>query len=100
MTVRTWRQGRSLMASAPDAPLDAATLELVSAQARRRWPWLPEEPGMLLAEELDEATRALVRDRPELVSDLRQVDGLSDGWAIAWVDPDALAGESRDEPTR
>jgi hypothetical protein len=90
MTVRTWRQGNSLMASAPDAPLDAATLEIVSAHARKRWPWIPEGPGMLLAEDLDDDTRALVRERPELVADLRQVDGLADGWAIAWIDPDSV----------
>jgi len=91
MTIRTWRQGDALMASAPDAPLDAATLELVSAQARKRWPWIPPVPGMLLAEELDEETRQLARERPELVAELRRVGGLPGGWAIAWVDPDAVA---------
>jgi hypothetical protein len=90
MTIRTWRQGNTLMASAPDAPLDAATLEVVTAQARKRWPWIPEVPGMLLADELDDETRALVRERPELASDLRRVGGLPGGWAIAWVDPDAV----------
>jgi hypothetical protein len=100
MNVRTWRQGNSLMASSPDAAPDAATLEVLAAQARKRWPWLPEGPGMLLAEELDDDLRALVRERPELAADLRQVDGLTDGWAIAWIDPDALRVASRDEPTR
>jgi hypothetical protein len=100
MNVRTWRQGNSLMAASPDAPLDAATLEVVSAHARKRWPWLPEMPGMLLAEELDDDVRALVRERPDLAADLRQVDGLTDGWAIAWIDPDSLRGESPSEPTR
>ena len=96
MTVRTWRQGNSLMASAPDAPLDAETLAVVSAQARKRWPWLPADaPGILLASELDEEIRALVRERPELAGDVRQVDGLRDGWAIAWIDPDAKADGSR-----
>ena len=94
MTVRTWRQGNSLMASAVDAPLDAEALAVVSAQARKRWPWLPDAPGMLLADELDDEVRALVRERPELVGDIRQVDGLRDGWAIAWVDPDANADDS------
>jgi hypothetical protein len=87
VTIRTWRQGSTLMASAPDAPLDAATLELVSAQARKRWPSIAPVPGMLLAEELDDETRALARERPELVADLRHVGGLPGGWAIAWVDP-------------
>jgi hypothetical protein len=90
MTVRTWRQGNTLMATAPDAPLDAATLEVVTAQARKRWPWIPPVPGMLLAEELDDDTRALVRDRPELAAELRRVGGLPGGWAIAWIDPDSL----------
>jgi hypothetical protein len=91
MTIRTWRQGNTLMASAPDAPLDAATLDVVTAQARKRWPWIPPEvPGMLLADEFDEETRALARERPELVGDLRRVGGLPDGWAIAWVDPDSV----------
>ena len=93
MTIRTWRQGNSLMASAADAPLDAETLAVVSAQARKRWPWLPEAPGILLAGEVDEETRALVRERPELAGDVRQVDGLPDGWAIAWIDPDATADD-------
>jgi hypothetical protein len=100
MNVRTWRQGNSLMASSPDAAPDAATLELLGAQARKRWPWLPEGPGMLLAEELGEDLRALVADRPDLAGDVRQVDGLTDGWAIAWIDPDAIRAGSRDEPTR
>ena len=90
MTIRTWRQGNTLMASAPDAPLDAATLEVVTAKARKRWPWIPPVPGMLLAEEPDDDTRALVRDRPELAAELRRVGGLPGGWAIAWVDPDSL----------
>ena len=95
MTVRTWRQGNALMASAVDAPLDAEALAVVSAQARKRWPWLPDAPGILLVGEVDEETRALVRERPELAGDVRQVDGLRDGWAIAWVDPDAHADDSR-----
>jgi hypothetical protein len=90
VTVRTWRQGSTLMASAPDAPLDAATLEVVSAHARKRWPWIPDEPGMLLASELDEETRALARSRPDLAGDVRAVGGLRDGWALAWIDPDPL----------
>jgi hypothetical protein len=90
MNVRTWRQGSALMASSPDAPLDADTLAVVSERARNRWPWIPDVPGMLLAEDLDEETRALAREQPEIAGDLRQVDGLPDGWAIAWVDPDSL----------
>ena len=95
MTIRTWRQGNSLMATAADAPLDAETLAVVSAQARKRWPRLPEAPGILLAGEVDEETRALVLERPELAGDVRQVDGLPGGWAIAWIDPDAHADDSR-----
>jgi hypothetical protein len=90
MTIRTWRQGNSLMATAPDAPLDADTLAVVSAQARKRWPWLPAVPGILLVGEVDAEIRALVSERPELAGDVRQVDGLPSGWAIAWIDPDSL----------
>jgi hypothetical protein len=91
MTVRTWRQGNTLMASAPDATLNADTLEIVSERAHKRWPWIPAGPGILLAEDLDEPTRALLAERPDIAGDLRAVDGLPDGWAIAWVDPDSLA---------
>ena len=93
MTVRTWRQGNALLATAADAPLDAETLAVVSAQARKRWPWLPDAPGILLADELDQEIRALLRERPELAGDVRQVDGLPGGWAIAWIDPDALTDD-------
>jgi hypothetical protein len=91
MNVRTWRQGNALMASSPDAPLNGDTLAVVSERARNRWPWIPAVPGMLLAEEPDESTRALLAERPDIAGDLREVDGLPDGWAIAWVDPDSLA---------
>ena len=93
MTVRTWRQGNSLMASA-DAPLDAEALALASAQAHKRWPWIPDVPGILLAgaEHWEEA-HDLARERPDLAGDLRQVEGVSGGWAISWVDPDAIAAE-------
>jgi hypothetical protein len=91
VTVRTWRQGNALMASVMDAPLDADALAVASAQARKRWPWLPDVPGILLAGEVDSDTRDLVRERPELVADIRQVDGLPGGWAITWIDPDSLA---------
>jgi hypothetical protein len=94
MIVRTWRQGSTLMASAMDAPLDAEALDLVSAHARKRWPDLGDAPGILLADDVDEDARALVRERPELIGDIRQVDGLSSGWALAWIDPDALAERS------
>jgi hypothetical protein len=94
VTVRTWRQGNTLMASAADAPLDAETLAVVSAHTHKRWPWLAEAPGILLADELDERIRALIRERPELAGDFRQVDGLPSGWAIAWIDPDAHADGS------
>jgi hypothetical protein len=90
VTVRTWRQGDALMAAVMDAPLDADALAVASAQARKRWPWIPDVPGILLASEVDSDTRALVRDLPELVGDVRQVDGISGGWAIAWIDPDSL----------
>ena len=93
MIVRTWRQGNALMAAVMDAPLDADALAAASAQARKRWPWIPDVPGILLASEVDADTRALVRESPELVGDIREVDGLPGGWAIAWIDPDALTDQ-------
>lgn len=90
MTVRTWRQGNALMASA-DAELDADALALASAQAHKRWPWIPAEPGILLAGSDDwEQALDVARQRPDLAADTRQVEGLTDGWAISWVDPDSL----------
>jgi hypothetical protein len=84
MTVRTWRQGRALMASA-DAELDADALAVAADAARRRWE-IPAVPGVLLVDDLA-AGRELVRASPDLVADVRQVDGLPNGWAIAWFEP-------------
>ena len=93
MTVRTWRQGNSLMASAV-AALGAEALAVASAQARKRWPWIPDVPGILLAgaEHWEEA-RDLARERPDLAGELRQVEGLTGGWAISWIDPDSLTAD-------
>lgn len=84
MTVRTWRQGRALMASA-DAELDAEALTVAVDAARRRWE-IPAVPGVLLVDDRA-AGRELMLARPDLAADLRQVDGLPNGWAIAWFEP-------------
>ena len=89
MTIRTWRQGTSLLASAAGEDLTADALAAAATHARRRWPHLPVAPGLLLADDLDQA-QAVARERPELVAEARQVAGLSDGWAIAWIDPESL----------
>jgi hypothetical protein len=85
VTLRTWRRGTTLMATAEVGLIDRAVVEAISA-ARRRWSALQESPATLLAGEDDlPAARAIAAELPDLVADVRQVDGLtSPGWAVAW----------------
>jgi hypothetical protein len=84
MTARTWRQGRALMASV-DAELDAETLAAAVGAARRRWP-IPALPGALLVDD-PAAGRAVAGERPDLAAEVRQVENLPNGWAVAWFEP-------------
>ncbi len=97
LTLRTWRRGTTLMATAEAELAGPAVIEAVAA-ARRRWPALDEAPATLLAGEDDmPAARALAAELPDLVADIRQVDGLATpGWAVAW--PLAAAPAAGERP--
>lgn len=85
LSLRTWRRGTTLMATAEAELVAAAVVEAIAA-ARRRWAPLEEAPATLLCGEDDLPTaRAIAAELPDLVADVRQVDGLTTpGWAVAW----------------
>ena len=85
LTLRTWRRGTTLMATAEVELVAAAVVEAIAA-ARRRWAPLEEAPATLLCGEDDlPAARGVAAELPDLVADVRQVDGLTTpGWAVAW----------------
>jgi hypothetical protein len=91
LTLRTWRRGTTLMATAEVELIGPAVIEAVAA-ARRRWSALEEAPATLLAGEDDmPVAREIAAELPDLVADVRQVDGLTTpGWAVAW--PLGVAG--------
>ena len=92
LTLRTWRQGATAMATAHSELAVVAAMEAILA-ARRRWPALSDAPATLLADRHDQLrAREAAAELEGIVADVRQVDGLPDpGWAVAW--PGAL-----DEP--
>ena len=94
LTLRTWRRGTTLMATAEAELAAAAVVEAVAA-ARRRWAPLEEAPATLLCGEDDlPAARAVSAELPDLVADVRQVDGLTTpGWAVAWPLASMPAGD-------
>jgi hypothetical protein len=85
LTLRTWRRGTTLMATADVELVEPAVVEAISA-ARRRWAALEEAPATLLVGEDDlDAAREIAAELRDLIADVRQVDGLtSPGWAVAW----------------
>ena len=85
LTLRTWRRGTTLMATADTPLIELAVLEAIAA-ARRRWPALLQAPAALLVADDDlQAARAIAAELQDLVADVRQVDGLTGpGWAVAW----------------
>jgi hypothetical protein len=85
LTLRTWRRGTTLMATAEVELMNLAVVEAIAA-ARRRWVALQAAPATLLTGEDDlHAARAVAAELPDLIVDVRQVDGLtSPGWAVAW----------------
>jgi hypothetical protein len=85
LTLRTWRRGTTLMATADTPLVDLAVGAAISA-ARRRWPVLQGAPATLVVPEHDlQAARAIAGELQDLVADVRQVDGLTGpGWAVAW----------------
>lgn len=84
MTVRTWRQARTVMAAA-DAELAEDAVEAAVDAAARRWGDLPAAT-LLAAEEDFDTARELAARRPELLADTRVVNGIRDaGWAVAWA---------------
>ena len=85
LTLRTWRQGTTLMAFADAALTDLAVIEAVRG-ARRRWPALQDVPATLLVGEYDlETARAIAGVHPDVIADIRQVEGLQGpGWAVGW----------------
>lgn len=80
MTVRTWKQGAMLMASA-DQDISAEALAAAERASRRRWG--PLTSALLLADSttLDDA-RNLARVTA-WITDVREVSGLPDGWVLA-----------------
>jgi hypothetical protein len=93
LTLRTWRQGGTVMATAHSELNLAAVMEAILA-ARRRWPTLADAPATLLADRHDQLrAREIAAELEDIVGDVRQVDGLPDpGWAAAW--PRAVDYES------
>jgi hypothetical protein len=89
LTLRTWRRGATVMATAHAELSEASVMEAILA-ARRRWPALSDTPAMLLADRHDVArARDIASDLEDIVGDVRQVDGLPDpGWSLAWQYPE------------
>ena len=85
LTLRTWRQGATFMATAHSELIVVAVMEAMLA-ARRRWPALADAPATLLADRHDMSrAREAAAELEGIIGDVRQVDGLSDpGWAVAW----------------
>ena len=85
LTLRTWRRGATVMATAHAELTDVAVMEAILA-ARRRWPALADAPAALLADRHDLArARDIASNLEGIVGDVRQVDGLPDpGWSLAW----------------
>ena len=85
LTLRTWRRGTTLMATADTPLVDLAVIAAIAA-ARRRWPALQTAPATLVVPEDElQAARAIAGELHDLVADVRQVDGLTGpGWAVAW----------------
>ena len=73
------------MATAHAVLVDLAVVQAISA-ARRRWPALQQAPAILLVPGDDlPAAREIAAELHDLVTDVRQVDGLTDpGWVVAW----------------
>lgn len=86
LTLRTWRQGATVLATAHAELNDVAVMEAILA-ARRRWPELADAPATLLADRHDLAqAREIASSLEGIVGDVRQVDGLPDpGWSVAWL---------------
>lgn len=77
--VRTWVAGESKMASVDVEP-SIVGVNLALETGWIRWPELRPRMGLLLAApEHMEAARALVPGWEP-----REVEGLPDGWAVAW----------------
>jgi hypothetical protein len=85
MNVRTWQQASTLMAAA-DEPLSEETLAVALRAAYKRWEPLRGHPPALLAgaEHLDAARELAAHPLLEL-GEIRQVEGLREGWAVAWM---------------
>src|SRR5215510_2915221 len=85
LTLRTWRQGASVMATAHAELTGTAVMEAIRA-ARRRWPELADARATLFADRHDQLrAREISAELEGIVDDVRQVDGLPDpGWAAAW----------------
>jgi hypothetical protein len=73
------------MASA-GGPLDEDALAAALTAATRRWPQVEGRPIGLLAGRDDLDTARELAAHPLLtIADIRLVDGLPDGWAVAWT---------------
>jgi hypothetical protein len=85
LTLRTWRRGATVMATAHSELIVPAVMEAILA-ARQRWPALADAPATLLADRHDQSrAREVAAELEGIVGDVRQVDGLPDpGWAAAW----------------
>lgn len=98
MNTRTWRQAgrtRAYFASADELHVGAIGEAIRSAW--RRWPWLDKRPAAFLADadHLDDAREALGP-----AAEIRQVDGMPDGWALWWPGDDGVQPptDQEDEP--
>jgi hypothetical protein len=93
MNVRTWQQASTLMAAA-DEPLSETTLSVALRAAFKRWEPLSGHPPALLAgaEHLD-AARELAAHPLLEVTEVREVEGLREGWAVAWMFAPVAEGE-------